>query len=242
MENEDQNKEGSTLNQYTTSPASDQDSSYHIYEMAEVTDEVLREPQESQEKRLQEASNMPDERSGTATSRLKRAAYSWGSSKSQRQKRNLKDPQRVPPRRYNTMSEYEFMRPQLQAAAANAAKKRRRIPSDEVEENPYSEIGEGKKSQQSSDQQSDKQSDNYIFMRTGRPSAQFSSFLSKWLDNINKDDTRSASSVNVNQRNQSGEDQPLSQVNEEDQPLSQVNEEDQPLSQVNEEDVYITMD
>ena len=231
MENEDQNKEGSTLNQYTTSPASDQDSSYHIYEMAEVTDEVLGEPQESQE-RLQEASNMPDERSGTATSRLKRAAYSWGSSKSQRQKRNLKDPQRVPPRRYNTMSEYEFMRPQLQAAAANAAKKRRRIPSDEVEENPYSEIGEGKKSQQSSDQQSDKQSDNYIFMRTGRPSAQFSSFLSKWLDNINKDDTRSASSVNVNQRNQSGEDQPLSQVNEEDQPLSQVNEED----------VYITMD
>lgn len=222
MENGDENKEGtqgSTLNQPTTTSTSDQDSSYHIYEMAEITDDVVGKPEEE----IQEVSNMPDVRPDTAVSRLKRAAYSWG-SRSQKQKKNLKDPQRVPPRRYNTMSEYEFMRPQLQAAAARAAKNRRRIPSDEDEdgENLYSEIGEARKSQRSGSQQSDqsdKQSDNYIFMRTGRPSAQFSSFLSKWLDNINKDDT---SSANVNPRNQSGEGQSLSQVNE--------------------EDVYITMD
>ena len=209
MENDYQSKgDGITLNQSTTSPR--KESNYHIYEMAEMTDdELIGEPQGSQEEGVPEASDVPDERSGTALSRRRRTAYSWG-SKNHKQRKSSQGP-RVPPRRYNTMSEYEFMRPQLQAAAANAAKKCTRLPSDEGE-NPYSEIGEDRKSQQS------EQSDNYIFMRTGRPSAQFSSFLSKWLENIKKDDT----SVTTDQTDQSGQDQSLSQVNE--------------------EDVYITMD
>lgn len=144
----------------------------------------------------------------------KRTASSWGSN-NYRQRRKSPHRQHALPRRYNTVSEYEFMMPQLQAAARAVKEKHTKsdttLPANKVDDDDaYSEIDDD--NDDAKPQQSDDQSDpTYIFMRTEEPE-QFSSFLSKWFD-TDKD-------TNVENINKTI---------------------DQPLSQVSEEDVYITM-
>lgn len=178
------------------SPASE--SSYHIYEMAEITDEeVLGKPQESEEEAQQpgEEPQVVVDASNSITPRQKHTAHTQRSSSYKQKKPSHR--RHAPPRRYNTVGEYEFMMPQLQAAAANAAKKRATMPAD-MADRPYSEISDDGKSQLN---------DTYIFMQTEQPTEQFSSFLSKWFD-VDKDGDI------VEQQNQT--DHPLSQASEED--------------------------
>lgn len=209
MANGDQ---GIMLNHYTMSPASD--SSYHIYEMAELPDEeVSGKPQEPQEEsheeqqetqeetqeEPQEVDDIPDETSGSVPSNQKRNVNKWASSSCKQKK-----PSHPPPRRYNTVGEYEFMKPQLQAAAVKVKLKLATQPAS-TSDDAYSEIPDDVQSQQS---------DAYIFMQSERRQSEpFSSFLSKWFD-VDKDD------ANVDQKKQTT---------------------DRPLSLASEEDVYITM-
>ena len=139
-ENGGQSKEGSTLNQYTISPESY--SSYHIYEMAEMTDEeVTGKPQEAQE-----MIDLPDKT--TSANPLPRqnrtTAYTRGSG-SYKQKKSPYHQQ--PPRRHNTVGEYEFMMPQLQAAATAAAmKKHTSLPTTSTTDDHYSDEEEQQQS------------------------------------------------------------------------------------------------
>lgn len=172
VENGGQSKEGSTLNQYTTSPP-ESGSSYHIYEMTEMTDEVTAKPQEA----AQETVDLPDKTTSPSPlpQRNRTSVYKRGSG-SYKQKKSPYHHQ--PPRRYNTVGEYEFMMPQLQAAAAAAAmKKHTSLPTTSITDDHYSEI---------SDEEEQQRSDAYIFMETEQPSEEFSSFLSKWFD-VDKD-------------------------------------------------------
>ena len=237
----DQSEDGGTLNQYTLSP--ENNSSYHIYEMTEMADEVMTEkpcettgmanevatekphemtktadeqPQEPHEltevneemtDKPQEPQEMIDLAHKTFNSALQYRSYSVctrGSSDCKRKR----PPHRRPPRRYNTVGEYEFMMPQLHAAAnaARMKKKQTSLPStDTATDGHYSEI---------SDEEDDKtqQNDTYIFMQNQQPkeqsSEEFSSFLSKWFD-VDKE-------VDVQQK-------------------------DRTISEASEEDVYITM-
>ena len=190
VENGGQHKEGSTLNQYTTSPP-DSGSSYHIYEMTEMTDEeVTGKPEGAAE----EVVDLPDNTKSASPlpQRNRTSAYTRGSG-SYKQKKSPYH--RQPPRRYNTVGEYEFMMPQLQAAAAAAAmKKHTSMPTASTTDDHYSEI---------SDEEEQQQSDTYIFMQTEQPSEEFSSFLSKWFD-VDKD-------ADTTQR-----DRTISEVTEED--------------------------
>ena len=195
VENGGQSKEGSTLNQCTTSPP-DSGSSYHIYEMTEMTDEeVTGKPQEA----AQETVDLPDETTTPSPlpQRNRTRAYTQGSG-SYKQKKSPYHGQ--PPRRYNTVGEYEFMMPQLQAAAAAAVmKKHTSLPTTSTtDDDHYSEI---------SDEEEQQQSDTYIFMQTEQPSEEFSSFLSKWFD-VDKDTDKDADKT---QR-----DRTISEVSEED--------------------------
>ena len=187
-ENGGQSKEGSTLNQCTISPESD--SSYHIYEMAEMTDEeVTGKPQEAQE-----TVDLPDKT--TSASPLPRRNRTTAYTRQSGSYKQKKSPyHRQPPRRHNTVGEYEFMMPQLQAAATAAAmKKHTSLPTTSTTDDHYSKI---------SDEEEQQQSDTYIFMQTEQPSEEFSSFLSKWFD-VDKE-------VDTTQR-----DRTISEVSEED--------------------------
>lgn len=219
MDNGNQNKEGSTFNQYTGSPAND--SSYHIYEMTEISDdealgdrqepqddEVLGDSQEPDDEALkdsqepQETAKAPDKTPNSTPSHQKRTAYKPGSGSYKSKKSPYH--KRLPPRRYNTVSEYEFMKPQLKAAAAAVvANKRATMPADTT--NAYSEISDDDGEPQQNDP-------TYIFMKTEESTDELSSFLFKKFD-LAKDKDTDADQTTTGQ----------------------------PLSEASEEDVYITM-
>lgn len=178
QENRDWSKDGGALNQYTLSPASD--SSYHIYEMADLeASEESQKPQAAADK------------SKNSTSSCRTQALYLRGSGSYKYKKSPYH-KHAPPRRYNSVSAYEFMKPQLQASAARM--KQTRVPVNM--DDPYSEITDEGESQQS---------DTYIFMQPEEPSDEFSSFLSKWFD-TDKDTTT--------EQNTGTKDQALSQVSE----------------------------
>ena len=157
-------------------------------ELTEVSEEVTDKPQEPQE-----AVDSPHNAFNSRLQYRSHSVYTRGSSGCK---------QKRPPRRYNTVGEYEFMMPQLKAAANTALmKKHTSLPSaDTSTDGHYSEI---------SDEEDDKtqQNDTYIFMHNQKPkeqtSEEFSSFLSKWFD-VDKE-------VNVGKK-----DRTISEASEED--------------------------
>jgi len=214
----DQCKDGGALNQYTLSPASE--SSYHIYEMADM--EVLDGSQEPQE-----AVDKSKNRSGSTSSSQTQGSYIRGSG-SYKYKKSAHRQHAPPPRRYNSVSAYEFMRPQLQASAAKMKQTRVPVNTNGV----YSEItDEGEPSQQS---------DTYIFMRPEEPFGDFSSLLSKWFDTDK--DTTTEQTTGTTEQTTSTTEQTTGTTEQTTGTTDQTTgTADQGLSQVSEEDVYITM-
>lgn len=190
MENGNQRTQATTLNQYTMSQ---EDSSYHIYEMTEIADDEAsgRQPQEPQEV-ADTTDDVP-----THPHRKKRA-YTW-SSKGYNQGKSQHDSLQ----RHNTVSEYyEFMMPQLQGATAK--KKTTTLPVSTAD--AHSTLSDDGQSQQSNP---------YIFMQPEQPTEQFSSFLSKWFD-LDKEDTNENTSCHAADQDDEPVDLTLSDANEED--------------------------